>query len=123
MNPFVRHPNRRRKSKRHPEKELQIQCVEWFRKNHRNSLIVQVPNEACFNRASEFKKMGMLKGASDVYIVHRGQVLFVEFKAEDGCQSREQKAFERKIRRLGFEYYIVKTEQQFKEIITGNYEH
>lgn len=117
-NPFLRHPNRKaKKPKGHPERELQIECVEWFRKKYRNSLIVQVPNEACFNRAKEFKKMGMLKGASDVYVVHRGQVLFVEFKADDGVQSREQRAFQHKVEALGFRYYIIKSLQDFKDVI------
>lgn len=117
MNPFLRHPNRKQRHRGHPERELQIACVEWFRRNYRNSLIVQVPNEACFNRASEFKKTGMLKGASDVYIVHRGQVLFVEFKAEDGTQSREQRAFQQKVERLGFKYYIIKSLEDFKNVV------
>lgn len=123
MNPFLRHPNRKaKKPKGHPEFDLQSACVYWFRKNYRNSLIWSTPNEAAATRAAHFRKLGMLAGVSDTVIVMPNRVLFVEFKSEDGCQSREQKAFERKIRRLGFEYYIVKTEQQFKEIITGNYE-
>lgn len=118
MNPFLRHPNRhQKKQKGHPERELQIECVEWFRKMYKNSLIVQVPNEACYNRAKEFKATGMLKGASDVYIVHNGQVLFVEFKAEDGKQSREQRMFQRKVEALGFKYFIIKTLQDFKNVI------
>jgi len=122
MNPFIRHPNRRRKPAKHPEFDLQSGCVYWFRKNYRNSLIWSTPNEAAATRAAHFRKLGMLAGVSDTVIVMPNRVLFVEFKSEDGCQSREQKAFERKIRRLGFEYHVVRSEEQFKDIITGNYE-
>ena len=67
-------------------------------------------------------EVGLTVPAADTVIAMPGRILFVEFKALDGKQSREQKAFERKIRRLGFEYYIVKTEQQFKNIVKGNVE-
>lgn len=114
-NPFL-HPNRahKHKHKGHPERDLQIKCVEWFRKTHKNSVLVQIPNEACFNRASEFKETGMLKGASDIFVIHRGQVVFVEFKAEDGKQSREQRAFELKVKRQGLKYLIIKDLESFK---------
>ena len=121
--PFL-HNNRKRphKAPKHPEFDLQAACVYWFRKNYRNCLIWSTPNEAAATKAAHFRKLGMLAGVSDTVIAMPGRILFVEFKAADGKQSREQKAFERKIRRLGFEYYIVKTEQQFKNIVKGNVE-
>ena len=112
-----RHQNRVRRPKKHPEKDLQVQCVFWFRKHHKNELLFQVPNEAAFSRAAEFKKMGMLRGASDIVCVLKDRVIFIEFKSEDGTQSREQRIFQQKLERMGYEYYIIKDFISFKNAI------
>ena len=116
--PFL-HNNRKKPTKqlKHSEFDLQAACVYWFRKNYRNCLIWSIPNEAAATKAAHFRKLGMLAGVSDTIIAMPGRIVFVEFKAMDGKQSREQKAFERKIRSLGFEYYVVRSEDQFKQIV------
>ena len=124
MNPFLRHPNRKaKKPKGHPEAALQEDIVRWFRKYHKNEIIFYVPNELAYNRAAEMKKRGLLRGVSDLVVLLKdGRALFCELKSEDGTQSREQRIFQQKVERLGFEYHVVRSEQQFKDIITGNYE-
>ena len=80
-------------------------------------MLFQVPNEAAFSRAAEFKKMGLLRGASDIVCVLRDRVIFVEFKSDDGTQSREQRIFQQKLERMGYTYAVVRSINQFKELI------
>ena len=116
------HPNRRgRKPKAHPEAELQKEIVRWFRQCHKNEVLFYVPNELAYNRAAEMKKRGLLRGVSDLVVLLRDRALFCELKSQDGTQSREQKAFERKVRRLGYEYYIIKSLNDFQNVINTTY--
>ena len=115
----ISHFNRRsRKPKGHPEATLQEDIVRWFRKFHKNEIIFYVPNELAYNRAAEMKKRGLLRGVSDLVVLLKdGRALFCELKSDEGTQSREQKAFERKVRRLGFEYHLIRTLKQFQDVI------
>lgn len=108
---------------RHPEAFIQKDCVTWFRKYHKNELCFSVPNEAAYSRASHYKELGMLKGVADlVCVLKGGRVVFVEFKSETGSQKPEQRAFETKIKRLGFEYHVVRSLEGFKNIINNQNE-
>lgn len=118
-NPFL-HPNRAHKHrhKGHPEADLQEACVDWFRRTHKNEVIFYVANELAYDRASEMKKRGLLRGVSDLVVLLKdGRALFCELKSDDGKQSREQRAFQLKVERLGFKYYIIKTLEEFKYIV------
>ena len=87
----------------------------WYRKNFKNDLIFSVPNE----RASGWNKMiaiGMLPGVSDLIVVTKGKVLFVEVKDYKGIQRPNQVDFENKVKALGFEYYLVRSLDEFKQI-------
>lgn len=119
MNPFTRHPNRhQKKQKGHPEAALQEDIVRWFRKFHKNEIIFYVPNELAYNRAAEMKKRGLLRGVSDLVVLLKdGRALFCELKSEEGKQSTEQRAFQRKVERLGFQYHLIKTLKQFQDVI------
>jgi hypothetical protein len=48
-----------------------------------------------------------------------GQVAFIEFKAEKGRQSPEQKAFEKQAEKQFIEYHIIRSFEQFKELIVN----
>ena len=116
--PITRHPNRKlRKPKKHPERDLQCECVYWFRKTHKNQLIFSCPNEFARAEAAAARKMGMLKGVSDIIVVMPDRVLFVEFKSETGTQSLDQKRFQQKIERMGYTYAVVRTIKDFKVLI------
>lgn len=51
-------------------------------------------------------KMGYVKGQSDLVLVLKDRIVFIELKKKEGKQSKEQKEFERKVKELGFEYYV-----------------
>lgn len=59
----------------------------------------------------------MLKGVSDIIVVMPNRVLFVEFKSLEGSQSLDQKRFQNKLERMGYTYAVVRSINQFKELI------
>jgi len=99
------------------ERDIQHQCVEWFRANHPNCIMFSVPNEAARTRFSVYEYSGALRGASDTVVVMPCGVFFVEFKTKYGKQSPEQCVFEVNCRELGIGYYVCRSLDEFKSII------
>ena len=104
------------------ESKIQQDCLLWFNNNyclkhHENrGIMFSVPNESVVsNRKSN---TGLLRGCSDTVIVFKGKVLFIEFKTPTGSQSPFQKDFESRITKNGFDYFIIRSLLQFKEIIS-----
>lgn len=70
---------------------------------------------------NKFKLTGLKKGVADTHILFpNGKIIFVEFKTPTGTQRPEQKEFQLQVEALGFKYYIVRSVEQFKEIICSN---
>ena len=66
----------------------------------------------------DYKNTGLKKGVADTHILFpNGKIIFVEFKTPTGTQRPEQKEFQLQVEALGFKYYIVRSVEQFKEII------
>lgn len=130
------------------ENNLQADIVLWFNNNyclkHHNTrcMIFAVQNEMASQIAGAIKakvpKMlhgiidktvqivvskavtfGFKKGVSDLIVVIPNKVLFVELKTETGKQREEQEKFEKIVKALGFNYYIVRDLQTFKDIISN----
>ena len=105
------------------EDRLQAEIVSWFTNTyclkHHNPrcLIFAIPNGGNRNKieAMKFKATGLLAGASDLVVVLPNFVAFVELKTEIGTQSDPQIDFEERISKLGFEYIIIKSLEQFKQ--------
>lgn len=130
------------------ENNLQAEIVLWFNNNyclkHHNprSIIFAVQNEMASQIAGAIKAkvpkalwsiidktvqivvskavtFGFKKGVSDLIVVIPNKVLFVELKTETGKQREEQEKFEKIVKALGFNYYIVRDLQTFKDIISN----
>lgn len=100
------------------EREIQIECVEWFKENYKKSIIFSVPNEATYRRSTYYKPMGVLGGCSDlVLVMDTGDIIFIEMKAKGGYQTPEQKQFQEDIYRIGYKYYVVRSLDEFKYIM------
>ncbi len=110
-----------------PEAESYIQqsiCV-WYNNNfclaHYNPrfLIMSIPNggERSFISANLSKATGEYIGASDLIVIHLGQVLFIETKIPTGLQSKSQIAFQQHVEQTGHEYFIIRSLSEFKSII------
>lgn len=105
------------------EDRLQAEIVAWFTntyclKHHNPRLMIfAIPNGGNRNKieAMKFKATGLLAGASDLVVVLPNSIFFVELKTEIGIQSDPQIDFEERIIKLGFEYIIIKSLEQFKQ--------
>jgi sRNA-binding regulator protein Hfq len=106
------------------EAKLQQELVVWFRNNfclkHQSPrcAIFSIPNEAQGKSEMMYKKaIGLLPGASDLQVLLPNRCIFVEVKTEIGKQSEKQKDFEKTVTDLGFEYYLVRSLDDFKRIL------
>jgi len=106
--------------KNNPEAQVQAMVTEWFRLLYPQYLLFAVNNEATYRRASYFKSLGMLPGVSDMILVLKNKVFFLEFKDIHGRQSDSQKQFQVKVELLGFEYHIIKDLQDVKQLLKNN---
>lgn len=111
---------------RESESFLQQQCWLWFNnnyclKNQKNRcLIFAIPNGGSrdIREAMTLKNTGVLSGVSDLQILFPNKCIFVEIKLPTGVQSDTQKDFEHRVSKLGFDYYIARSLQEFKQIVT-----
>ena len=108
------------------ESKIQQEIVIWFReqfvygKNNPDHAIFSVPNEGKNVREQSAKiSTGLMSGVSDLIVVMPGLVLFVEVKDATGRQEPKQIVFEGIVSRAGFEYHLVRTKQEFQEIINN----
>lgn len=106
------------------ENKIQQEVVMWFRnnfcttKNHPRCAIFSVPNEGTDVKEQQYKKsIGMMSGVSDLIVVIENKVLFIECKDDKGKQSENQIEFEKIVTDLGHDYFVVRSLEQFKEII------
>lgn len=109
------------KCRKKTEHDLQKLIVRWFRKEYPEYLLFSTNNEACY-RNSYFLESGVLSGVSDLVIVLPNKILFVELKTSDGRQSKNQKEFEVKIKSLNFNYHVIRSLDEFKELIKSHLE-
>lgn len=106
------------------EARIQQEIVMWYKNNyclnHHNPqhIIFSVPNENKSKRETLQKKaIGMMSGVSDLIIIRPKEVLFVEVKTPTGTQSKSQKTFEKIVTALGFNYYLVRSLEEFQSLI------
>lgn len=109
---------------RNEEARLQTMCVRWFDLQYptKRLQLFSIPNEGKRNEVNgaRMKVMGRRKGAPDmVLLASAGRVVFFEFKSEKGKLSPEQKAFHETIRGWGGVVYIVKSFDDFCEIVSS----
>lgn len=106
------------------ESKIQQECFQWFfnayclKASVPRCYMFSVPNEGSSAKEQMYKKMlGMRSGVSDMIVLLPNKVLFIEFKDEKGKQSDNQIEFEQIVTDLGFDYYLVRSLEQFKKII------
>jgi hypothetical protein len=66
------------------------------------------------------KATGVVAGVSDMIIISPKKIIFIEVKTETGKQSPDQKDFEQKVKSMGYDYFLVRSLDQFKAIINEN---
>lgn len=131
------------------ESKIQGDCYKWFINNYglKNSnpkcVMFSIPNEVAMSIrgalsgsvpekvinsviaviSQKLKNMGMLPGVSDTIIILPNKTLFVEFKTPDGRQQQNQIDFENDVKKLGHEYHIVKSLEDFKKLCSTQITH
>jgi hypothetical protein len=64
-----------------------------------------------------FIKKAPCTGVSDITIIHKGKVMFVELKVPKGKQSENQKEFQRNVEIAGGSYFIITSLADLKTLI------
>jgi hypothetical protein len=106
------------------EDKIQAECVKWFTNNYclrhhtPKCVIFSVPNGGLRNKIEAMKLVttGMKAGVSDLVVLMPGRALFVEVKTDIGIQSKEQIDFEADVVALGFQYFLIRSIDEFKAI-------
>lgn len=111
---------KKKKIRGHSEYDLQCNCVEWFRANYKDEIIFSVPIESAHAKFSHYMKSGALAGVSDLIVVLKTCILFIEMKSENGRQRDVQKEFQKMVEALGYKYFLCRTLDNFKDIIMSN---
>lgn len=110
------------------EHRIQQEVVKSIR--NRFCLAHHNPRWAIFSIPNDGKSMkeqirkiatGLMAGVSDLLFIMPERVVFVEIKAPGGVQSKEQIEFQRIVESLGFEYYIVRSVDEFYDKIIPEY--
>lgn len=109
------------------EAKIQSECFIWYNNTYclkfhePRGLMFSVPNELGGKNAISTalaKSTGLMSGVSDtIVILPNGRLIFVEFKTSKGVQSKSQKEFEQRVTSHGYGYYIVRSFEEFKELI------
>lgn len=118
MKPRISSPLERR-----AEDSIQQEIFMWYNNNYcllhhsPRRLIFSVPNEG----KPELVRTGLYPGASDLLVFHTPSrpPLFIEVKTPSGIQSPNQKEFEAHATSLGYEYYLVRSLEDFQGVIAG----
>ncbi len=95
--------------KRYTESNEQIAAMDWLRAQHpkiaEHTLHIGNERKASYYAGYIMKRMGVLKGASDLFMAYPCggfHGLFIEVKSMIGRPSAEQKAFIQRMRDVGY---------------------
>lgn len=102
------------------EDRIQSDCYTWFHNSFpelRGLLCYNLNNSRNKVRAMMDKAMGLQKGRSDMVFYWKGTATMLELKTEEGYQSKEQKEWQSRIEKAGFQYYVIRSLEEFQQLI------
>lgn len=102
------------------ESQIQAECVRWLWNTYpetRGLFFSVTNNSEHVGRAMQRIAVGLVAGVSDTIFLWKGIPYFIEFKTEKGRQSARQKIWQEKIESHGFNYYIIRSLEEFKQLI------
>ena len=109
-----------KKQRQLAEDRLQQECYMWFHNSfpqYRGLLRYNLNNSANAIQGNKNKAMGLQAGASDMVLNFAGLTYFIELKVLKGVQSKGQLAWQRVIESQGFQYFIIRDQNTFRELI------
>lgn len=99
------------------QQEIFMYIVNNYCLEHHNPRYVfySVPNDSS-SKEETMRKLatGIKAGAADCVLLMPSRCIFIEVKTETGVQSDNQKQFEKQVKALGFEYYLIRSLDQLK---------
>jgi len=102
------------------EQLLQQKCVMWFNNTYpqyRGLLAYNLNNSIGGYRGKQNKWMGIIKGRSDLVLYFGGTATMIELKTLTGTQKPEQIKWQLLVESQGFRYEVVRTLEEFKELV------
>lgn len=103
------------------EREIQIECVKFFRERFPKQIILSISNEAAWKNWGKYEPMGCLHGAADLLVTLKDRVFFVEMKTKTGVQSDNQVDFQSKCEAIGISYYLCRSLDDFKRAVLSEW--
>jgi hypothetical protein len=103
----------------HTEQRIQQECYIYFHNTypHLRGLFFRIKNEGTSKISGAIgKATGIVPGVSDMCMLISGRVVFVEFKTPEGKQSQHQKNWQQLIKQAGFQYELIHSLDEFKEL-------
>lgn len=105
------------------EHYIQKSMVDWFRiqypKLEKNLFSVPNGTNKSKKQASYMRAEGLTPGVSDLILVYEEVVYFIEVKTPTGKMSSDQKVFKEMVVKNGFNYYLVRSLDDFRKIVTA----
>ena len=102
------------------ESRIQQEIVVHFNNNYpnlRGCLCYNNNNSVGGYRGKVNKYLGIIKGRSDMVLYYFGKAIHIELKTETGKQRKDQKEWESLMKNQGFDYYIIRSLEEFIELI------
>ena len=106
------------------ERQIQIQCVGWFRARYpeASKVFMAIPNGGARNAwtAKNLKDEGVLSGAPDLLLLvprHGFASLCIEMKKAGGKQSDNQIAFQEAAKEFKNKYVVCYSFDEFKAVV------
>lgn len=111
---------------RHLESRIQIACVRWFMYEYPQyaGLLFHVPNGGYRKKTTAIimKQEGVVSGVADLILLvpnKDSHGLCIEMKTEKGRQSDNQKVWQFKVTEQGYQYEVVRSVEQFIDVINA----
>jgi len=102
------------------EAQIQAACVTWLWNTYpltRGLFFAVNNNSEHVARAMNRKAVGLVAGVSDTIFLWAGEAYLIEFKTPAGRQSAKQKEWQNKVVAAGFWYYIIRSLEEFQDLI------
>ena len=102
------------------EAQLQAACVTWLWNTYpltRGLFFAVNNNSEHVVRAMNRKAVGVVAGVADTIFLWAGEAYLIEFKTPTGRQSAKQKEWQSKAEAAGFWYYIIRSLDEFQNLI------
>lgn len=98
--------------------QQEIFTKHWNQYPEERRLLFAVNNNSVNRiKGAQMKSIGVVSGVSDlIYLNPRRGLQFLELKLPKGRQSPNQIEFQYKVERLGYEYHIIKTLEEFNKV-------